>query len=345
MTDKNKTKQPSLTKEEQDFIDICFAVKLEKEEIYPLLVYVINGENTKSKKALLSDIIGHILFRAKVGERITQSDILGFASYIKRKNGKERFQYLPLFKFVQYKGKNTDEMIFDEYYIVDTVYGYNEDSYLIETENNEMKEFPATDFIDVEPSVVEYIGSNDNPETNNPNLELNKNYKVKKINFIDYTLDNGEVVTAYDVFPQKFKPSKPRKLKKLKLIDALAYVRQALEFANVKHLTHRLNEDSVFISYNRDEPIKGKEAIIQQFLTQRNKIYDNKSDITVSFVKSTEDDEESGCKKGDKFLLINYGNLDNNEDPRDPVYVDIDDYYIKKIEIKYAIPNNTKLFK
>lgn len=338
-----KKKQPAFTKEEQDFIDVCFAVKLSKDEIFPLFVFAINSEDDESKKSLFTDIIDYIIFRAKIGEKVTQSDILNFTSYIKRKTGKERFQYLPLFKVVQYKGKDTDEMIFDEYYGVNTVYGYNEDIYLIETEKGEKKEFPATDFIEVEPEIVKYVGSKEHPEQNNPNLELNKDYKVKKISFIDFTLNNGEVVTAYDVLPQKFKHSKPKKLKKLKMINALAAVRQALEFANVKHLVRRLNEESVFVSYNRDEPIKGKEAIIQHFLNQRNIIYDNNCNITVSFVKSTEDNEEVGCKKGDKFLLITYANLDKN-DPRDPVYVEIDDYYIRRIEIKYAIPKNKKLF-
>lgn len=319
------------SEEFRSFVGVCDYCNFSYKDILAIYAYLSYKLSDEQMKEVIADLIPYMVFRFQ-NSKLTISDVLAYIGFLKRVYCDNEFQYLPIREIAQYKGKSTDELFENEYYWIDVVYGYDESEYQVLNEKDDLKRYPSKDFIKSVPTKIRFDGLED-PSANSKGFEIGKEYNVKEIKGFYYLCDNDKTCDAFEVFPLEFKEKEDKKVTKLKFENALIAVRLAIEYGDVCRLYKIINDDTIYSSYNKDDVIKGRNQIIDFMLNHRKYVLEKKHIIICDIAKSLED--IPGCKKGDKFLILKYSNLD---DGVDPVYIECDDNFITKIEIKYDFP-------
>lgn len=331
-----------ITENFKKFIDLCNYFNFSKDDMWHIYVYLQDGLNEEETDKYLGDLFEYGLFRVNRGG-LMPSHLISFVYLLKRIHGVERFQYLPIMRFVQYKGETTEELIQNEYYPLVVVYGYDEDGYCVFNEQREEKEYPAEWFVDVEPTRVVYKGL-EKSEDNSQGFEVGQEYVVEKIDCLDVVCENGSVCKLYETTPLEFKVKKKKKLRKLQQCDAMNAVCRALEYGDVRMLAKRINEETEFISYNNDSVVKGRKNILEKLISQRNFIYNENVIVIANEMRTIEDHDKSGMKKGDEFLLLDYLYKDDKKVETDAAYVEYNNNFITKIIIKGVFPKSEYIY-
>ena len=269
----------------------------------------------------LEDLLDYVIYKG-MRSGLSSTAAINYVDYLLRLYGKIRYEVFPKKKTVQYKGESNKELFKDEYYWVRAIYNKERDVYLIPNEIDELKEYPAKDFIDVVATKVKYKGFS-NPENNTEGFEVDKEYLVEEIHDGICYIEGGKNCQVEEVFPLELKPLTKEDLKRLSSKNAFFAISMAIEFGNVIYLAEILDENAVYYSESHDQTIVGKTAILNKFENQRKLIYDKGAMVVVDVLKKINED--------DYKLFITYREYANEQDE---VLVEINGPYISKITIK-----------
>ena len=293
--DDNMGKKEDLTQEEKDLIGLMLEMGFEKDEVFAICAF---SQDAEVRKKLLK----YLLFKGKYA---TVSDALNYSDTVERAMGK-RHQYLPQNLFVRFIRETTDELNQGDYYQVDTVYGLKDIVYFMMNEKDEMKEYPASDFIRLRPSLITYTGipdDNGGKTQVTEGYELGKEYRVVGEHGNDYVLEDGRVVPFFETDEIEFVPAELI-IKKPIPHDILLYMlRQVLEFGDMHRIYERMTDETEFVSKAKDLTIVGRDKILDYIeeISKNRVEQDAFSDVVAATV--TEDDN-NGHKAGERFLMM-----------------------------------------
>ncbi len=292
-------KKEELTQEEKDLIGLMFAMGFEKDDVFAVCAF---SQETEVRKKLLK----YLLFKGKYA---TVSNALMYSDAVERAMGK-RHQYLPQNLFVRFIRETTDELNQGDYYQVDTVYGLKDIVYFMMNEKYEMKEYPASDFIRLRPSLITYTGIPDDNggETQvTEGYELGKEYRVVGERGKDYVLEDGRVVPFYETDEIEFVPAEPIIKKPIPHDHLLYMLRQVLEFGDMHSMYERMTEETEFVSQGKNLTIIGRDKILDyvEEISKNRVEQDAFSDVVVATVTK---DDDNGHKAGERFLMMFHEN-------------------------------------
>ncbi len=313
-----------LTKVEKDLIKLMANMGFEQQ--YVLGAFAGLKSNYDREK-----LLRYLLFK---GEFATASDSLNYCDTIERANGK-RYQYLPGNLFVRYVGEAIDELTQGDDYQVHTVYGVKTVVYYLMNDKEEMREYPAENFIRVRPSLVIYTGI---PDENGgeteiaEGFELNEEYSVIDERGMNYVLADGRTVPFYETEEIELVPAESKKLKPINheiLLQMLSYV---LEFGDTHRIYERMTDNTNYYSEARDLTLIGREKIFDHIeAVAKYRVEENGfSDVVLATV--TEDDDKRH-KKGERFLM-----LFHEDGTRSSAFIYDDGMYITKIDLLQSWP-------
>ncbi len=314
-----------LTQVEKDLIGLMAAMGFEEQYVVGAFAFL---EDIADREKLLK----YLMFKR---EYATQSDALGYCGTIERARGK-RHQYLPQNLFVRYIRETTEELNNGDYYQVHTVYNLKNEVYYLMNEQDEMKEYPASDFIVLRPSAIIYTGipdDNGGATEITDGFELGKQYAVVAKKSINYVLEDGREVPFYETDEIEFVPAE-KKVKKPIEHDTLLYMlRHVLEFGDMHQIYERMTDETVFIAHGKNLTLVGRDNILDYIeeISKARVEQDAFSDVVLATV--TEDDEE-GHKQGDRFLM-----LFHEDDTRSSAFLQDDGTYVTKIELSGGYPS------
>ena len=228
--------------------------------------------------------------------------------------------------YVRFIRDTTDELIQGDYYYVDTVYGLKEDVYYLLNEKDEMKEYPASDFIRLKTSLVTYVGI--------PGAEviegckIGEKYRVAEDKGYYFVLENGCSLPLNVVECEEFVPAEPKHMEPMDYDTFLHLLRGMFEFGDMFQLYNRLTDSTEYCSEQSNRHLFGREQISKYMENiNRNRVRENAfTDAVLATV--TEDFDELECKAGDRFLM-----LFHDDGTRASVFFEGDGTYITKIKL------------
>ncbi len=322
--DKTMEEKKELTQNEKDLIGLMAAMGFEEQYVVGAFAYL--KEEFEREK-----LLKYLLFKGKYA---TASDSLGYCGAIERAGGK-RYQYLPQNLFVRFIKETTDELNQGDYYQVHTVYGVKDIVYYMMNEKDEMKEYPASDFIRLRPSLVTYTGIPDDNggETEvTEGFELGKEYVVVDEHGMDYVLEDGRTVPFYETDEIEFVPAEIKPLRPIKHEVLLQILRNVLEFGDMHRLYDRMTDETVYISHGKNLTIVGRDKIYDYIeeISKARVEQDAFSDVVICTV--TEDDD-NGHKKCDRFLMMLH-----DDKTRTSAFIYDDGTFVTKIELSEGWP-------
>ena len=320
----NMGEKKELTETEKKLISLMIEMGFEEKDIMAICVYS-EKENVQEK------LLQYLLFKGKYA---TVSDALCYCGTIERAMGK-RHQYYPQNLFVRFIRETTDELNKGDYYQVYMVFGIKDVVYYMENEKDEMKEYPAEDFIRLRPSLITYTGvvnrAGEVTETTE-GFEVGKQYRVIDEQGVDYILEDGRSIPFFETDEIEFVPAEPKKKNPTTHDNLLHMLRQALEFGDMNHLYGRMTDETVYVSKTKDLTLVGRDNIIDYIEEiSKNRIeQDAYSDVVIA--TATKDDSD-GHKEGERFLMMFH-----EDKTRSSAFLYDDGTFVTKIELDDAWP-------
>ena len=268
-----------LTEKEKTLISLMCAMNFPEDQIAGICACC---EKTEVREKLLE----YLRFK---GQYATVSDALRYSGTIRRAMG-ERYQYLPHNMYVRFIRDTTDELIQGDYYYVDTVYGLKEDVYYLLNEKEEMKEYPASDFIHLKTSLVTYVGI--------PGAEviegckIGEKYRVAEDKGYYFVLENGCSLPLSVVECEEFVPAESKHMEPMDYDAFLHLLRGLFEFGNMFQIYNRLTDSTEYCSDQSNRYLLGRERISKYIENiSRNRVRENAFTYVV-LATATEDYDE-----------------------------------------------------
>lgn len=316
----------NIKKNRRDLIDLLIKSDFNKEAIVGFLSFLQYKTNDNQFNDLILSLKEYIILRKEFNFEITESNILQFISMVKRSNGTLSYQYLPFQMFVQYLGETNKYLEKEEVYRVETVYGYDEDFYLVKLKNNKRKKFSAKLFQKLEPAVIKFYGSPDKGMPSSEGLVPGKSYKVSKINQDEIKLKNGKYCQMYEVDIVAFLPKKEKVLPNTNLENILHSLSIAFEYGDVSTICKRIHEKTILKLKNINLEITGRKNILNYFDKTRDRDY-------LVFAEVINKTSEEKITSTNSYISLTYP-MKTTDENKFLVYVKANKKYITEIYIK-----------
>lgn len=304
------------TEKESELISFLYAMGCSAEDINMVF---LNTKDSEEREILLE-------YLYHKGKYSSYSDVLRFSFTIRRSKN-ERHQYMPHKMFVRFIKETTDELNNGDYYQVDTIFGVKEKFYYMMNEKDEMKEYPASDFILLRPSRIVYEGKEED------GLVPNKEYDVVKQKGMSYVLSNGQEVSYFLADEIEFVPAEDKELAPIEHEKLLQMVRGIFEFGDMHIAYGRMTDKTVYESIGQKKEIIGRDNILEYIeKIQKNRL-EEKLFTHVDYATVTEH-EPMGHTLGERFLM-----MFDSDDSRYSIFVYDDGTHITKIVVSDGWPS------
>ena len=254
--ERENKKKKVLCEDEYFILDALHYVGAKGNDVIgPLLLL---NQDKEKKIEYVKKLRKYIEFK---GKYITQQNILSKSFQITT----PLEQYYPCEMYVKYVGEDTEQLTNNKIYHVEMVFG-DDEYYLLECDENCMREFNAELFEIQEVSEFIYVGSENKDSSNfiTDGFVVGEKYKVKSFKMGRYICQNGLDCMLDEVEPTGFQTKKPTTPVPFeKFDDALKALIYAFEFGRIRQLSIHIHPDCEYISQSGEKEFHTKAEIIK----------------------------------------------------------------------------------